>query len=1259
MAEITEEQFKYIIRSRAYIRGEITKFSQKYAQEAPTYNSQQCIDALKKLSDLSLKIEKANDKVAEGAWQHLDDEQSDDEFQKIARYDSEILAQKCLLETRMQSIAAASNPPIGVSGQQSQQPTPVVRLPNTLKLPQVPLPKYCYEDGDDLESFFEEFESIVNKYTTDENEKFSLMSEQLKGEAKSLAKSLRGVQRSFTDAKQLLMDAFASEMRRKEDIINRLVGIKLNKTGEIYSFISEYRVIVKTFDRLKIDSADVIRFFLWNAMPKGLQTQFVHICNSNTPSLDEIDNNLFEAAKRFNSMRRTEDKSKSFKAENTHREQETTGLAAAVTPNNTVKPKFCNLCANDGKSKDHPIYKCPVYISAKEKHEKLKSMKACLRCGFTNHTTTECRFNFKKMCSNCTGKHFTYFCPKPPDNSQNKTHENKPIHSGTITVDFEAMLARNSSNVILPTFSCTTGGQTLRCLKDSGCQTTFIKQSVADKNKFEITQNKVSITIRGFNGAKEYSSNVVKLEIDIGKSKEKIEAVCIPEIPTHLVLPRLPLVVKGFMSKGYTLADEYLCDTSRDIKDLDMILGSNYMSCLPESAIKFGNSVCYDSSLGILLCGSTARILQDLENLPMVATHNNLADVKPEGLLLSDDVASHSSLLDMATYNDALILATNPSGDVENGDVSNILQQPYDNLDSDAAETAESKTIFNRGLSSNPESNHNSNIRSEEPDLISDSSCINPVTGPNRMPITAVQASVETNTDAVAGLPIAPGGTVGCYLATGDDYSTIDGIPNSDSILSDDILNAECKNVLNYDNYKPEPAINEDLVDFTLNHTSRDDTGRLIMPILWDGRNNHLLSRNFNLSKKILQSNFNKSKNSPEKLRLIDEVFKDQIEQGIIEKIPDLESFLQDHPEASFLPHMAVLKPEKETTKVRVVYMSNLASPDPCKTGSLSHNQTIQTGPTLNKKISTALLQLRFNEYILCYDLVKAFLQLKLTPEDSNKLCFLWFRNIAKEDYTVVGYRITRVPFGLRCSPALLMIGLYKILMVDSINDSNDLRDIKRSLYNLLYMDNGAISSNTTKDLEELYGKVKDVFAPYQFKLQQFITNSKHLQDIIDDDFVSDTPVINKVLGVEWNRTHDTLNPPKYSLNIDAQTKRQVLQSIASNYDTNNLNAPMLNRARLFLHQLQCRPDLTWDSKISKDQQREWRNISRQVNASQPIAIDRCIGRRDDLYDLIACVDSSKQIYGAVIYAHNLRTNKMSLICAKNRILNSKMESSY
>ena len=337
--------------------------------------------------------------------------------------------------------------------------------------------------------------------------------------------------------------------------------------------------------------------------------------------------------------------------------------------------------------------------------------------------------------------------------------------------------------------------------------------------------------------------------------------------------------------------------------------------------------------------------------------------------------------------------------------------------------------------------------------------------------------------------------------------------------------------------------------------------------------------------------------------------------------------------------------------------MSNLASPDPCKTGSLSHNQTIQTGPTLNKKISTALLQLRFNEYILCYDLVKAFLQLKLTPEDSNKLCFLWFRNIAKEDYTIVGYRITRVPFGLRCSPALLMIGLYKILMIDSVNDSNDLRDIKRSLSNLLYMDNGAISSNTTKDLEGLYGKVKDVFAPYQFKLQQFITNSKHLQDIIDDDCVCDTPVINKVLGVEWNRAQDTLNPPKYSLNIDAQTKRQVLQSIASNYDTNNLNAPMLNRARLFLHQLQCRPDLMWDSKISNDQQREWRNISRQVNASQPIAIDRCIGRRDDSYDLIACVDSSKQIYGAVIYAHNLRTNKMSLVCAKNRILNSKMES--
>ena len=42
------------------------------------------------------------------------------------------------------------------------------------------------------------------------------------------------------------------------------------------------------------------------------------------------------------------------------------------------------------------------------------------------------------------------------------------------------------------------------------------------------------------------------------------------------------------------------------------------------------------------------------------------------------------------------------------------------------------------------------------------------------------------------------------------------------------------------------------------------------------------------------------------------------------------------------------------------------------------------------------------------------------------------------------------------------------------------------------------------------------------------------------------------------------------TLNPEADTKRTILKSIASQFDIYNYNMPVLNRSRLFMHSLQC-----------------------------------------------------------------------------------------
>ena len=542
-----EEEFKFLNNSRKYVRGEVTRSCNKVKNEIDGYSHQQALDGVKLLDDIHAKLDRANEHVARGAWKYFNEDRVQEELAKCTKYDTDIFECKCLLEAKSRGFVVNS------TNNGSQPNSDSHRLPNRLKLPQLPLPSYSHADSEDLDTFFEQFENIVNKYNISDYERFIFLSEQLSGEPLALVKSLRGAEQSYDEAKNLLYKAFASPTRRKHEIIDRLVHLKLNKYGEIYSYISEYRLIVKTFGKLKVDTNDLIQYFLWNSMPKGLQTQFVHICNNNNPTLDEIDENLFEAADRFNSMKKssTEDKIKTGKPDISNA-YDAYGLAADVKISNP-RAKFCSLCAHDGKVKDHATFKCPIYIKPRDKHEKLKAIKACLRCGYTNHITSDCRFNFKQLCSTCGGKHFNFLCPKSNDggSSYPRKFENKPINSGTITIDFEALFTRNSSNVILPTFSCKLNDTNdIRCLKDSGCQASFITQAYADANALEIIHSDISLTVKGFNETKQYAANVVKVNINTGSSVEIIEAVCIPDIPTKLSLPGLSNVFENFQKKG-------------------------------------------------------------------------------------------------------------------------------------------------------------------------------------------------------------------------------------------------------------------------------------------------------------------------------------------------------------------------------------------------------------------------------------------------------------------------------------------------------------------------------------------------------------------------------------------------------------------------------------------------------------------------------------------------------------------------------------
>jgi hypothetical protein len=111
-------------------------------------------------------------------------------------------------------------------------------------------------------------------------------------------------------------------------------------------------------------------------------------------------------------------------------------------------------------------------------------------------------------------------------------------------------------------------------------------------------------------------------------------------------------------------------------------------------------------------------------------------------------------------------------------------------------------------------------------------------------------------------------------------------------------------------------------------------------------------------------------------LREYDSVIKEQLEKGIVEQVArDLIG------EVYYLPHHPIVRKDRETTKVRVVYDA-LSK----ESGGPSLHQCLYTGPPLTEKIEDILMRFRVHKIALAGDIEKAFLMISVAEEDRNVL---------------------------------------------------------------------------------------------------------------------------------------------------------------------------------------------------------------------------------------------------------------------------------
>lgn len=172
------------------------------------------------------------------------------------------------------------------------------------------------------------------------------------------------------------------------------------------------------------------------------------------------------------------------------------------------------------------------------------------------------------------------------------------------------------------------------------------------------------------------------------------------------------------------------------------------------------------------------------------------------------------------------------------------------------------------------------------------------------------------------------------------------------------------------------------------------------------------LPDHFDLCRRRLFGLLKRLKQNPPLLKDFHSVVKDQLANGIVEVVDDPSS--TDGDRTHYLPHHAVVRQDKATTKLRIVYDAS------ARTSGPSLNNCLHVGPKFGRSIFDILLRFRIHQVALAGDIEKAFLMVAVEERDRNSLRFLRSLNPEDEDPEVIILRFALVVFGVTSSPFLL-----------------------------------------------------------------------------------------------------------------------------------------------------------------------------------------------------------------------------------------------
>ena len=240
-----------------------------------------------------------------------------------------------------------------------------------------------------------------------------------------------------------------------------------------------------------------------------------------------------------------------------------------------------------------------------------------------------------------------------------------------------------------------------------------------------------------------------------------------------------------------------------------------------------------------------------------------------------------------------------------------------------------------------------------------------------------------------------------------------------------------------------------------------------------------------------------------------------------------------------YLPHHGVIKEDKSTLKLRVVYDASSNSP--------SLNDCLEKGPCLLPLLVDILIRFGAYKVAVVSDIKQAFLNISVNENERNFLRFLWFDDVTSNSPNVVTYRYTRVIFGMNLSQFLHSAAIMKHLQQYEGCDHDFVENFLRNSY----VDDSTGSGDAASEVIGFYRKAKSRLLEAGLNLRKWRSNDVTVSsEIAKQEINEDAQPENKILGILWDTDTDDLSIDLNKIYVQETslpiTKRNVLKTTAS-----------------------------------------------------------------------------------------------------------------